>query len=65
MFDKDAKKMVDGDPVKDGLKNEMFTKIDEAKGLNATITTEGDGDKARITKIRVGFGGKKKKTDAE
>jgi hypothetical protein len=59
-FDKDAMKVVDGDDVKDGLKNEMFTKIDEAKGVNATIVTEGEGDKATITKIRV-FGGKKKK----
>jgi hypothetical protein len=53
-----AKKVVDGDEIKDGLKNEMFTKIDEKKGVNATITTEGD----KITKIRVFV---KKKAAAE
>ena len=57
----DMKKVVDGDKIEDGLKNEMFTKISE-KGLNATITTEGEGDKEVITKIRVFM---KKKTAAE
>jgi hypothetical protein len=58
-FDKDAMKVVDGDAVKDGLKNEMFSKTGK-KGLNATLTTEGEGDKETITKIRV-FVFKKKK----
>jgi hypothetical protein len=62
-FDKDAMKVVDGDEIKDGLKNEMFSKTGK-KGLNATVTTEGEGDKEAITKIRV-FGGKKKKDAAE
>lgn len=62
-FDADTKKVTDGDEVKDGLKNEMFTTIDEKKGVQATITTEGEGDKAKITKIRVM--GKKKKAAAE
>jgi hypothetical protein len=61
----DKKKQIDGDEIKDGLKNEMFTtKFDEAKGVGATITTEGEGDKATISKIRVG-GGKKKKDATE
>ena len=57
-FDKDAGKLVDGDAVTDGLKNEMFSKTGK-KGLNAMLTTEGEGDKETITKIRV-VGGKKK-----
>jgi hypothetical protein len=53
-FDKETKKFVDGDAVTDGLKNEMFTtKLDEKKGQQARITTEGEGDKAKITKISV------------
>lgn len=60
-FDKDAKKVVDGDAVTDGLKNEMFSKISD-KGITATITTEGEGDKEAITKIRVVM---KKKAAAE
>jgi hypothetical protein len=59
-FDADTKKLTDGDEVKDGLKNEMFTTIDDKKGVQAQITTEGEGDKATITKIRVGGKGKKK-----
>ena len=53
---------VDGDDIKDGLKNEMFAKIGE-KGVGALIVTEGEGDKEAITKIRVQ--GKKKKDAAE
>ena len=60
-FDKDTKKFVDGDPVKDGLQNEMFTKIDAEKGVRATITT--DGDSKTATKIMVRAG--KKKAAAE
>ena len=56
-FDKDTKKVVAGDALKDGLKNEMFSKIGE-KGVGATIVT--DADNKKITEIRVG-GGKKKK----
>jgi hypothetical protein len=47
-FDKDAKKVVDGDDLKDGLKNEMFSKIPD-NGIGALVTTEGD----KITKLRV------------
>ncbi|MBI1830311.1 MAG: hypothetical protein HYR84_02535 [Planctomycetes bacterium] len=61
-FDKDAKKLVDGDPITDGLKNELFTKLSD-KGLTATITTDGEGDKEMITKIRVFV--KKKKAAAD
>jgi len=62
-FDMDAKKFVDGDKVEDGLKNEMFTKIDDKKGVGATITTEGEGDKAMVTKIRVNAFKKKAATE--
>jgi hypothetical protein len=51
-FDADTKKVVDGEDVKDGLKNELFTKGGD-KGVGATVTTEGEGDKELITKIRV------------
>lgn len=59
-FNADTKKVEDGDDIKDGLKNEIFTKIGE-KGQNATFSTTGEGDAERITKIRV-F--QKKKKDA-
>jgi hypothetical protein len=55
-FDPDAKKVVDGDEIKDGLKAEMFSKLPD-NGLNATLTNDGD----KLTKIRV-F--QKKKKDA-
>jgi hypothetical protein len=58
-FDPDAKKVVDGDPIKDGWKNDMFSKLPD-NGLNATITTDGD----KCTKVRV-FAGKKKKDTTE
>jgi hypothetical protein len=55
-FNKDTKKFEAGDDVKDGLKNEMFTKIDAEKGVRATIIT--DADNKKITEIRVMKGGK-------
>jgi hypothetical protein len=58
-FNKEDKKFDVGDVIEDGLKNEMFTKISD-KGVNARITTDGEGDKAKITQILV-VGGKKKK----
>jgi hypothetical protein len=59
-FDKETKKTEAGEAIENGLKNEMFTKIDE-KGLFATIIT--DTDNKNITEIRVGGGrgGKKGK----
>ena len=54
-FDKDAKKFVEGDEVKDGLKNEIFTKLDAEKGVGVTLSVE-DG---KVSKIAV-RGGKKK-----
>jgi hypothetical protein len=39
-FDKEAKKLVAGDAVDMGLKNEMFTKISD-KGLRAKVTVDG------------------------
>jgi hypothetical protein len=51
-FDPDTKKTVAGDPIENGLKNEMFSKIDAEKGLQATIVT--DSDNKNITEIRVG-----------
>jgi hypothetical protein len=56
-FNKDTKKLEDGDAIEGGLKAEMFSKATEEKGVNATITT--DDDKKTITKIVIG--GKKKK----
>jgi hypothetical protein len=55
-FNQDTKKLDAGDPIEQGLRNALFSKIDE-KGLRATIIT--DADNKRITEIRVG-GGKKK-----
>lgn len=55
-FNKETKKVEAGDELKDGLKNEMFSKIGE-KGLRATVVT--DSDNKKITEIRV-FGGRKK-----
>jgi hypothetical protein len=58
-FNKETMKLEAGDDIKDGLKNEMFSKIGE-KGLIARVVTDDDGKK--ITEIRVfQFGGKKKK----
>jgi hypothetical protein len=57
-FDKEAKKVVAGDAIEGGVKNEMFNKIPE-KGMFATITT--DSDNKKITEILVGGFGKKKK----
>jgi hypothetical protein len=56
-FNKEDKKVVE-EELKDGLKSEVFAKIDPDKGLPATITTEGDTKVA--TKVVVGGGGKKK-----
>jgi hypothetical protein len=57
-YDKDTKKIEATDEeIKDGLKNEMFTKIDADKGLQVLIVT--DKDNKNITEIRVG--GKKGK----
>jgi hypothetical protein len=57
-FNKDTKKREAGEPIEDGLKNDVFTKIG-AKGRLATITT--DADNKNITAISTfGFGKKKK-----
>src|SRR5262245_8907603 len=48
--DKDTKKFTRGEAVEDGLKNELFQKID-AKGLLVRITT--DQDNKTITEIIV------------
>lgn len=58
-FDQDAKKLVAGDAIENGLKNEMFTKIEEGKGVVATITT--DADNKNITAITTGGKGGKGK----
>jgi hypothetical protein len=57
-FNQDTKKLEAGDEISNGLKNEMFEKIGE-KGMRATIITD-EGNK-KITEIRVGGGGRKKK----
>jgi hypothetical protein len=55
MFDKDTKKLVDGDPIENGIKSDTFTKIGD-KGLRVTITTSGTGADTVATKIVVGGG---------
>src|SRR6266481_6714082 len=57
-FNKETKKLEAGDPIDDGLKNDMFSKdkLGE-KGKGAVIVTDDDGKK--ITEIRIGGGGKK------
>jgi hypothetical protein len=52
-FNKETKKLEAGDPIENGLKNELF-----AKDTRATIVTNDDG---KVTEIRVGGGGRKKK----
>jgi hypothetical protein len=49
-FNPDTKKLEAGDPIEQGLKNAMFTKIGE-KGLFSTLVT--DADNKKITEIRV------------
>jgi hypothetical protein len=53
-FNKETKKLEAGDPIENGLKNELFTKGD----TRATFVTNNDGN---VTEIRVGGGGRKKK----
>jgi hypothetical protein len=60
-FDPDTKKLVDGDPIENGLKADMFTKIDEKKGVRVTLTTSGTGADTMVTKIVAGGGMKKNK----
>src|SRR5262249_39910609 len=55
-FNQDTKKLDAGEAIEQGLRNAMFTKIDE-KGLRATIIT--DAANKSITEIRVGGKGKK------
>ncbi len=58
-FNMDTKKVDAGDPIENGLKNDVFTKIGE-KGQFASITT--DADNKNITAIStIAFKGKKKK----
>jgi hypothetical protein len=58
-FNRDTKKVEDGDALENGLKNERFTKGD----VGATLTTSEDGK--TITKVRVRGERKKKKADVE
>jgi len=50
---KETKKLDAGDPIQNGLKNEMFS-----KDVRATIITNDDG---KVTEIRTGSIGRKKK----
>ena len=57
-FDKDAMKLVDGDPIDKGLKDDVFK---NEKGTFGIIVVADDGaDKGKVTKIRVFAFGKKK-----
>jgi len=60
-FDKETKMLKAGDPIEGALKADVFSKdkIGE-KGVGATITTTGEGDKATVTQIIVGGGRGKK-----
>jgi hypothetical protein len=61
MFDFETKSVKTGEPVKDGLKNELFTKIGD-KGVFAQITTDDKGKVTQIVAIPFGKGfGKGKK----
>src|SRR5471030_2897227 len=51
MFDKDAKKFVDGDAIEGGLKADMFSKASDDAPVAVRITT--DDDKKTVTKIMV------------
>ena len=55
-FNPETKKLEAGDPLPQGLKNEMFS---SPKGVGATVVTDDDG---KVTEIRV-VQFKKKKTD--
>jgi hypothetical protein len=57
-FNPDTKKLEAGEPLAGGLKNERLSNIGE-KGVFATIVT--DADNKKITEIRIGGKGKKKK----
>jgi hypothetical protein len=57
-FNKDTKKIEAGEAIEGGLKNKLFTDIGE-KGVRGSIVT--DDDNKKITEIRVGGGGGKKK----
>jgi hypothetical protein len=50
-YNQETKKLEAGDALDNGLKNQVFTTIDE-KGLRATVIT--DSDNKKITEIRVG-----------
>ena len=56
-FNTETKKLEAVEPIENGLKNDIFTKIAE-KGQFASITT--DADNKNITAITTGFGKKKK-----
>ncbi len=56
----DKKKLVDGDTITEGLKADVFSKIDD-KGVKAVITTA-DDDKP-VTKVMLMPAGKKKKAE--
>ena len=55
-WNEEAKKLEAGDAIENGLKADLFTKIDAEKGVRALVITD---DSKKITEIRV-MGGKKK-----
>jgi hypothetical protein len=59
-FDMEAKSFTAGDEIKDGFKDDIFTKAGD-KGVNARITIADDGaDKGKVTQILITKFGKKK-----
>lgn len=61
-FNKETKGVEAGDPLPDGVKNEIFAKSE--KGVFARIVTADDGKVTEIRVLQFG-GGKKKKKDAQ
>jgi len=60
-FDKAAKKATveEGDAIEGGLKSATFNEEAIKKGLNVRVTTEGEGDNEKVTKVIVTKGKKK------
>jgi hypothetical protein len=54
-YDTEARKMVNGDPVEGGLKNDAFKDLgkDKKKGVGVLATLMTDADNKKITQIRV------------
>jgi hypothetical protein len=63
-FDKETKKATveAGDPIEKGFGDEVFSTVSADKMVNLYLTTEGEGDKVKVTRVLY-LPGKKKKTE--